>query len=88
MGQRTSTELHARVHRANCRDLVACPFCGAAAGDKCIGARGQPRYSSHVERWQMFDPSYVAARAKRTKEPKVPRPKRACMADEFQPIKD
>jgi hypothetical protein len=87
---RNSTDPQARAHRNNCRHLVACPFCGAEAGQKCIGMKGQPRYASHVERWQLFDPAYVAAHAQRKIGPKQPRaPRQRAFAapaaeDEFE----
>ena len=52
-------------HRQNCRYFVACPYCKAAAGDKCVGTTGKPRAACHVERWQLFDPAHVAAKALR-----------------------
>jgi hypothetical protein len=60
-----------RAHRQNCRYYVACPHCGVAAGEKCVGTRGRTRAANHVERWQLFDPAHVAARAIR-KEKTMP----------------
>lgn len=55
-------------YRQSCRAYVACPRCGAEAGQKCIGARGQRRAANHTERWQAFDPTHVAAKAPRKEE--------------------
>lgn len=38
-----------RLPRSKVR-RVACPQCGAAAGELCIGARGKPREANHGER--------------------------------------
>lgn len=34
--------------------LVECPTCGAAPGEKCIGSRGQQRTANHRERIHNF----------------------------------
>lgn len=33
---------------------VACPKCGAARWEKCIGVRGQKRSASHKVRWEAY----------------------------------
>lgn len=38
-----------RLPRSTVRQ-VACPLCGATAGEPCVGARGKPRESNHSER--------------------------------------
>jgi hypothetical protein len=43
-GPRWTTRAHAHA--------VACPQCGAAAGDRCRGAEGQVRPSPHQARHQ------------------------------------
>lgn len=32
---------------------IPCPVCGAKSGEKCVGARGKPRESTHRERWNL-----------------------------------
>jgi hypothetical protein len=38
-----------RINRLEAR-AVACPACGAAPQERCVGARGQPRESNHLAR--------------------------------------
>lgn len=33
---------------------IACPKCGAVAGQKCIGVRVKARSASHQERWDAY----------------------------------
>lgn len=61
---RQSQSSEARAQRQLCRG-VPCPRCGAESNQKCIGSRGQPRFASHVERWQAFKPSAIGAQATR-----------------------
>jgi hypothetical protein len=49
-----SPDLEQLQKRRECRDLVACPTCAAAAGSKCVGVRGQIRPTSHAKRWEAY----------------------------------
>lgn len=72
-----------RALRWACR-AVPCPYCLAEPGQKCTGVHGQRRYASHTERWALFDPTSVAAKAPRKE--KMPRPPR--MRDDFPENED
>ncbi len=50
---RLSTLPQAKMTRAAVR-AVPCPDCGANANEKCVGAGGKPRTSSHAARWGAY----------------------------------
>lgn len=48
-----STLPQAKMTRAAVRS-VPCPDCGVNANEKCVGAGGKPRTSSHAARWGAY----------------------------------
>lgn len=48
-----STLPQAKMTRAQVRS-VPCPDCGVNANEKCVGAGGKPRTSSHAARWGAY----------------------------------
>lgn len=50
---RLSTLPQAKMTRAAVRS-VPCPDCGVNANEKCVGAGGKPRTSSHAARWGAY----------------------------------
>ena len=60
---RLSTLPQHKMTRAYVRS-VPCPDCGANANDKCVGARGKPRTSSHAARWGAYRESADSSKSK------------------------
>ena len=50
---RLSTLPQAKMTRAAVRS-VPCPDCGVNPNEKCVGASGKPRTSSHAARWGAY----------------------------------
>ncbi len=54
MTHKHSDNAVARTQRRDVWNSIACPVCGAPAGYRCSGARGQVRYAAHKERWDRY----------------------------------
>lgn len=54
MGSHKHSPAADRIAQRQLVRSVACPKCGAAPGQKCIGVRVKKRAASHVERWGAY----------------------------------